>query len=121
MSKGLDFYNKQLAYLTSGDVEGLMRDLYHEDAEMVSFEFVLKGRDAIKKYLAEDEPAQAGNILNFETVQFAESDDVIMFTARVQSEKMGTFIARDALYLQDGKVVRHLSMTLPPDKEPKID
>ena len=121
MSKGLDFYNQQLAYLTAGDVEGLMRDLYHEDAEMVSFEFVLKGREAIKKYLAEDEPAQAGKILSFETVHFAESDDVIMFTARVQSEKMGTFIDRDALCLREGKVARHLSLTLPPDKDPKTD
>ena len=117
MGKGLDFYNKQLEYMTSGDLDGLMENHYHDDAEMVSFEFVLKGREAIKKYIGEDEPAQAGKILSFETVHFAESDDVILFTAKVNSEKMGTFIARDALYLRDGKIARHISLTLPPDKD----
>jgi hypothetical protein len=119
MSKGRDFYNRQLQYLQNGDIEGLVRDQYHDDAEMVTFEFTLKGKDAIRKYLQEDEPTQAGKVHKSETAFFAESDDCILFTAIIESEKLGTFIARDAFYLRDGKTYRHIALTLPPDKDPR--
>lgn len=118
MSNGKEFLERQMAYLARGDIDGLMRDQYHEDAEMVTFEFTLKGREAIKKYMGETEPAQAGRIYGIELTSFAESDDCIMFTAIVNSEKMGPFVARDTLYMKEGKILRHIAMTLPPDKDP---
>jgi hypothetical protein len=120
MSKGMDFYNEQLAFMQRGDVDGLLEAHYHDDAELVTFEFVLKGKEALKKYLAVDSPAQMGKVLGLSTVYFAESDDVIMYVAQAQSEKMGYFQARDAFYLKDGKIFRHIALTLPPDKDKKL-
>lgn len=117
MGKGLEFFQKQMDYIGKGDIDGLLRDHYHDDTEMVTFEFVLKGKEALRKYLTVDSPAKSGKVLGFEVIEFAESDDVILFTAVVKSEKLGTFKARDSLYLRDGKVYRHIALTLPPEKD----
>jgi hypothetical protein len=117
-SKGQAFLQQQVEFLTRGDMDGLMREQYHDDAEMVTFEFTLKGKAAIRKYLEFDEPAKAGKIGGIELRNFAESDDVIIFNAAVKSENLGTFIARDALYLRDGKIYRHIALTLPPGVDP---
>lgn len=117
MGKGLDFYNEQLGYMARGDIAGLLRDHYHEDAELVTFEFTLKGIDAIYTYLTEDSPAKMGKALGMETTHFAESDDVVIFNAKVNSEKMGLFVARDVFYFKDAKVYRHIALTLPPDSD----
>lgn len=120
MSWGQKFLDEHVGYLQSNDIDGLIRDHYHEDAEMVTFEFVLKGKDAIKQYLAVDQPKQSGKILGMTMAAYFESDDVIIFTSSVNSEKLGVFIARDALYVKDGKVLRHIALTLPPEKDKNI-
>ena len=97
-----------------------MRNHYHDDAELVTFEFVLKGKDAIKQYLSVDQPRQSGKILGMTMDAYAESDDVILFTSAVTSERLGVFIARDALYVKDGKVLRHIALTLPPESDKSI-
>lgn len=117
MGKGLDYFNEHLGYMARGDIAGLLRDHYYEDAELVTFEFVLKGTDAIEHYLTVDSPAKMGKALGMEVTHFAESDDVIIFNAKVNSEKLGLFIARDVLYLKDGKVFRHIALTLPPEAD----
>lgn len=118
MSKGQEFLEAHEGYLMRGDFEGLMRDHYTDDAEMVTFDFVARGKDAIRQYLEHDGPAESGRILGLELAAYAESDDVIIFDAIVKSEKLGTFIARDALVLKDGKVWRHIALTLPQGRDP---
>lgn len=120
MSWGQDFLNDHVGFLTRKDIAGLMEHHYHEDAELVTFEFVKKGRAAIQEYLAVEQPAKAGRILGMTMDAYFESDDVILFTASVKSEHLGTFIARDALYVKDGKVLRHIALTLPPVADRKI-
>jgi hypothetical protein len=120
MSWGQDFLGEHVAYLQNKDFDGLMKNHYHEDAELVTFEFVLKGKDAIKRYLAVDQPAQSGKILGMTMNHYAESEDVIIFTATVNSERLGVFIARDALCVKDGKVLRHIALTLSPENDEKI-
>jgi len=120
MSWGQKFLEEHVGYLQKQDFDGLMENHYHEDAELVTFEFVLKGKDAIKQYLAVDQPAQSGKVLGMTMNHYAESDDVIIFTATVNSQKLGVFIARDALYVKDGKVLRHIALTLSPDNDKKI-
>ncbi|MFA5262401.1 MAG: hypothetical protein WC378_01150 [Opitutaceae bacterium] len=120
MSWGQDFLNEHVGFLTKQDFEGLMEHHYHDDAELVTFEFVKKGKAAIKQYLSKDQPAKSGKILGMTMDAYFESDDVILFTASVKSELLGTFVARDALYVKDGKVLRHIALTLPPAADKKI-
>ncbi len=117
---GKAYLAKQVEYLQKHDIDGLMRNHYHPEAEMVTFEFVCKGREALRKYLAEDEPAKAGKILGMTMNALYESDDTIIFTCTMNSEKLGTFVARDALYFRNGRVFRHIAMTLPPEADLKI-
>jgi hypothetical protein len=51
---------------------------------------------------------------------YFESDDMIFFTRSVVSENLGTVIARDALYVRDWKIFRHIALTLSPEKDKKI-
>jgi hypothetical protein len=118
-SKGREFLNRHVQYLLTGDIAGMMENHYTEDCALVTFEFTVTGREAVGKYLGVDEPGKAGKIFGMDEVAFAESDDVIIFTVVVHSEKMGNFVARDALYLRDGKIARHIALTLPPDKDVK--
>lgn len=120
MTKGMDFYNEQIAYISAGDFDRLMSEHYHDDAELVTFEFVLKGKDAIKQFLAVDGPAQMGRVLSMRTLHYAESDDMIIFVAEVNSENLGYFQARDAYYLKDGKIFRCMSLVLPPEEDKKL-
>jgi hypothetical protein len=120
VGKGLDVYNKQLEYLMRGDIDGLLRDQYTDDCELVTFEFVLKGREAIGQYLKVDSPAKSGKILGLKTTHFLATDDCVLFNAIVESEKLGRFIARDVLYLKDDRIHRHIALTVPPDGDKEL-
>lgn len=115
MTPGEKFYQDHGGYIATGDIDGLMRDHYHEDAKMVSFEFLLEGREAIGDYLKES-PRLTGQLLGVSTERFAESDNVLMFKASVKTEKFGTIKADDTFCLEDGKIRRHIALTIPPDK-----
>ncbi|HWQ20432.1 MAG TPA: nuclear transport factor 2 family protein, partial [Methanotrichaceae archaeon] len=93
---------------------------YHDDAELVAFNFVLKGKDAIRQFFAGDLMKRSGKILAMTEEAYFESDDVILFTMSIKSENTGVVAARDALYLKDGKIFRHIALTIPPDKDKKI-
>lgn len=120
MGWGQEFLQEHVGFLQKGDFDGLMEKHYHKDAELVTFEFTLKGRDAIKKYLSVDQPAQSGPVLGMTMNAFAESDDTIIFTATVNSKNLGVFVARDALVVKNGKVFRHIALTLPPKADKDI-
>lgn len=119
MSWGQEFLEKFLGHLQRQDLDGLMRD-YHENAELVAFGFVLKGKDAIRQYFGKDFIKRSGKLLDMTTDAYFESDDIILFTMSIKSENLGMVIARDALYLKDEKIFRHIALTLPPEKDKKI-
>jgi hypothetical protein len=118
MSFGEKFFQEHTGYIVKGDIDGLLRDHYHDDAEMVTFDFILKGKDAIGNYLKVDSPNATGKVLGMTIDYFTATDDLILFKASVKTEKFGTIKADDALYLKDGKVFRHIALTIPP-KETK--
>jgi hypothetical protein len=118
--KPAEFFAEHGGYISRGDIEGLMRDHYHDDAEMVTFDFNLKGKEAIKNSLMKDSPAKMGKVLGMNVAHLAGSDDVVIFTAEITSEKLGTFVARDAFYVVNGKIKRHIALTLPPEKDSEL-
>lgn len=119
MSWGQEFLETFLGRFQRQDVGELMRD-YHEDAELVAFDFVLKGKDAIRQYFEKGLINRSGKILDMTMEAYFESDDMILFTMSVKSENLGIVVARDALYVKNGKIFRHIALTLPPEKDKKI-
>lgn len=119
MSWGREFLKKFLGQLQRQDIDEFM-DSYHEDAELVAFNFVLKGKDAIRQYFVENMFKKMGQIIGMNEDAYFESDDIIIFTLSVNAENLGVAIARDALYLKNGKIFRHIALSLPPEEDIKM-
>ncbi len=114
MGKGKDFYKEQLAMMASGKIDELVEMHYHEDAVMVTFDGIRSGREELKKYYV-DTLKIMGNITYLATEYFAETEDVVIFKAVITSDGRGTVNADNALYMKDGKIWRHIALTLLPD------
>lgn len=113
MTPGKKFYLDQLGYVGKGDIEGLLKNHYHEDAMMVTFDGVRSGHDELRQYYV-NTLASMGKITGLSTDYFCETGDSIIFKATITDDKRGTVHADNALYLKDGKIYRHLSLTLLP-------
>lgn len=113
MTNGKKFYLEQLGYVGTADIDGLLKNHYHEDAVMVTFDGVRKGHKELREYY-EHTFASIGQITFMATDFFAETEDSIIFKATITDSKRGTVKADNALFLKDGKIYRHLSLTLLP-------
>ena len=114
MGMGKDFYKKQLSLMSAGDIDALLDQHYHPDAVMVTFDGIRRGRDQLKTYYVETLKLM-GKITSLRTEYFAETEDVIIFKAVITSDGRGTIQADNAFYMGEGKIVRHVALTILPD------
>lgn len=98
------FFQNQIAYRARGDWEGIMRDFYVEDPIMISYDFVLRGREAIMKHFIEGNAA-AGKLLAFSVESYMESaaDGVMNMRSNVLSQHTLTK-ASDSYYMEGNRV-----------------
>jgi carbon-monoxide dehydrogenase small subunit len=104
---GKRFYEQQVKYLLAGDADGLVDANYHDDAAVISADFVIRGREALKEHFR--------RYLNWvkikevkSTDKFVETNDTVLFEATVASN-MGTVKVYDAFVLRDGKITYHFT------------
>jgi hypothetical protein len=116
MGMGKQFYGEHMGLLGSGKLDELVTLHYHPDAAIVTFDGTHQGRPAIKGYI-EETLRRHKAITGVEMQYFAEFKDVIIFRATVKSEGRGVINAQDAFYLRDGKILRHIALTLVPDAD----
>ena len=106
--EGRDFYDRQIRYLADKDVDGLINNQYTDDAEIVSFDFVKKGRAALldhfRGYLD-----QLGGIELVSTDNFRATEDSIYFEATVRTGTYGLVRVYDVWVLEGGKIARHFT------------
>ncbi len=102
-----EFYKEQLDYLFAKDVDGLIDNHYNEDAILVSFDFVVKGRAALKAHFR-NYLKTLGHLEVKSTNKFNVADDSIFFEASVVSD-LGPAEVFDALVLQKGKIAYHFT------------
>jgi hypothetical protein len=109
-SFGQEFYDRQIKYLESGDVDGLISNQYLPDAVLVSFDFTVRGHDALvdhfRNYLD-----RLGGIKLRSTDKFTEIEDAIFFEATVDAG-IGKARVYDIFMLKDGKIQRHFTGVL---------
>ena len=105
MGFGKQFYDEQIDYLARKDVDGLIENHYCPDAELVAFDFVVKGTAPLKKHFR-GYLDKLGKIDLKSTDQFRETNDSIFFEATVET-RLGTVVVYDAMFLKDGKIFRH--------------
>ncbi len=106
---GMVFYRRQIALLEARDIEGLMGQ-YHEDACLVSFDAVVKGRAAIgahlKRYLN-----HLGDLKLQSTDRFAEASDAIIFESTLATG-LGEARVYDVFVLRNGQATHHFAGVL---------
>lgn len=96
------FYEEQVKFLLDKDVESLVEKHYHDNAVIVSFDHIVRGKDEIKTYF--------NQFLNSVTIErvisidnFTEIEDTVMFEATVDSNH-GLIKTFDALVLESGRI-----------------
>lgn len=112
--QGRAYFLEQLMLMSSGDIDALIAKHYHKDAIMVTFDGMRRGHEELKKYYV-DTLKIMGQITGLTTEYFAEIEDTIIFRATITSEGRGTVSAENGLYMKDGKIYRHIALTLLPD------
>lgn len=111
---GKQFFDEHMKYFASGDMAGMIKDTYTEDAILYNaFPFldtpppnVIQGQEELIKvfeaYLEYQGEIQVDSLYNF-----LETEDVISFQATITSPKTGKWAVGDAWLLRDGKIARH--------------
>lgn len=113
---GKQYYAEHMALLGSGKLDQLVLLHYAPDCAIVTFDGIHHGREAVKEYIL-DTLRRHKNITGVKMEYFAESEDVIIFRAAVTSEGRGTISAQDAFYMENGRIKRHIALTLVPDAD----
>lgn len=116
MGQGRQFYIEHMNLLNSGKIDELISLHYAKDATIVTFDGIHHGHAAIREYILDT--FQKHKVIQEVTMNyFAESEDVIIFRATVKSEGRGTINAQDAFCIEDGKIKKHIALTLVPDAD----
>ena len=110
---GKAFYREQLGFLATNDIDGLLREHYHPDAVMVTFDGIRRGHGELRHYF-QNTLGSMGQITGLATQYFAETEDTIIFKASITDAKRGTVQADNALYFKDGLIFRHIALTILP-------
>ena len=99
---GKRFYEEQVKYLLDKDVENLIDKHYHDDAVMVSFDHIVRGKDELKAYYTQFlKSVTIERVIS--TDKFTETEDALMFEATVQTNH-GVIKTFDALVLESGRI-----------------
>jgi hypothetical protein len=112
--RGKDFFNEQLELMSTGRIDEMLREHYHAEAVMVTFDGIRRGHGELKRYYI-DTLALMRRVTALEVKYFAETEDCVIFRAVITSEGRGTVSAENGLYFRDGKIYRHIALTLLPD------
>jgi hypothetical protein len=104
---GKAFYDRQVNFLAQQDIDGLIQSQYHPDAVLVTFDFSVRGRDALRE-LFKNYLGHLGKIKLLSTDKFAEIEDAIFFEATVETD-IGEAVVYDVFTFRDGKAIRHFT------------
>ena len=104
---GKFFFDKQVAFLESRDVKGLVSTQYAQDAELVGFNFIVKGQEALLEHF-ERYLENLGEMQHISTEKFVETEDTVFFEATI---RVSAGVARvyNAFVLNDGKATHHFT------------
>ncbi len=105
--KYMDFYNRQLDFIAKMDVEGLIKNQYTEDAELLNFDTYVKGAPALVEFF-KGYIASLGYIKLLSTDKYAEGDESVLFESTVETAG-GIARVYDVFVMRNGKIWRHFA------------
>jgi hypothetical protein len=104
---GKAFYERQVAFLATQDINGLVEAQYHPDAVLVGFDFTVRGHTALREHF-KNYLGHLGKITLLSTDKFTEIEDAIFFEATVETA-IGEAVVYDVFTFKDGKAIRHFT------------
>ncbi|MBN1148918.1 MAG: nuclear transport factor 2 family protein [Anaerolineales bacterium] len=104
---GKAFYNRQVEFLEARDVVGLVTTQYTPDAELVSFDYSLKGRQALLEHFSRY-LERLGEFQRLSTDKFIETEDALFFEATIRVNG-GRARVYNAFVLKEGKATHHFT------------
>lgn len=107
VAPGRELYERQIRFLLDKDADGLVETNYAEDAELISFQNVIRGREALRQYFR-GYIEMLGDLVVESTDKFTETPDAVFFEATVRS-KLGRVRVYDAFVLREGRITHHFT------------
>jgi len=101
-----DIYDRQIECLKTGDLDGLM-DQYTDDAQLIRFDMVVSGKEALRAFFAE----YIAHIQPFELVstdKYTDTENSMFFEATVSANGNPVRVY-DVFILEEGKISRHFA------------
>ena len=108
----MTFYDEHITLFQAARTDELIERHYHDDAVLVSFEGVIRGAPALKKYLR-DYRAALGSFEVLSLDKFVETDGAIFFEATMRTSR-GEARVYDAFALREGKITHHFAGMITP-------
>jgi hypothetical protein len=102
-----DFYFRQLDFLAKKDIEGLIHNQYTEDAELLNFDYYIKGAPALIEYF-KNYIDTLGYIKLISTDKYVEGDDSVFFESTAETAG-GIAQVYDVFVMRGGKIWRHFA------------
>ena len=106
---GRAFLDRRISFIEAGDFDGMVDDGYNENAELVSFDAVVKGKDALKKHFGMHLSA-LGSVKLKSVDNFVETDDAVFVQVTVSTGKYGDVTSYEAFSMRDGKADQHFTV-----------
>jgi hypothetical protein len=104
---GRRLYENQVRHLLAGDPDGLVEDNYDPDAVVASFDFHVRGHEALKAHFRDYmRSVRIEEIVS--TDRFTESDDHVAFEATVRTNR-GVVRVYDVITHRDGRIIHHFT------------
>ena len=107
---GWRFYQKHLGFFYRRDIEGLLASDYAEDAELISYDFAVRGHAAMRPIFAAY-LEMLGDFTVKSTEHFTETEDSILLEATLAGPKFGERKVYDVFVFRDGKAAYHFTGT----------
>jgi SnoaL-like protein len=107
VTPGRELYERQIRFLVAKDIDGLVDTNYAPDAELISFQTVVRGREALRQYFR-GYVEMLGDLVVESTDKFTETPDAVFFEATVRSA-LGRVRVYDAFVLRDGQITHHFT------------
>ena len=108
--RGREFFQEQLQLMGSGQIDRLIDEHYHPQAVMVTFDGVRRGPDELRRYYVE-RLAALQQVTGLAVKYYVETEDCILFKADLSAVHEHVH-ADNALYFKDGRIYRHLALTI---------
>lgn len=105
------FYEEHVGMLDARDFEALVRTHYHEDAKVISTEYLVSGHAELFKHFAKYTGLMA-YLKVLSTDKWIEGEDTFAFEATARTQ-WGVGKVHDAFFMRDGKIVRHFTGAIP--------